>query len=190
MRCLTCGRWSFGFLCSHCKEDIKPQLSKRELDKDFFVYSFFAYHDIKPLLHTKHHACGAYVYKILARKAFGLFFETLKFDEKVALIPIDDKIKNGYSHTAILAHEIKNRMFLPYYGSLRSQNSVSYSGKTLSYRKSHPRDFLNRYKENHDIILMDDLVTSGTTLLEAKKVLKKADKNVLFGLTLADAKVK
>lgn len=40
------------------------------------------------------------------------------------------------------------------------------------------------------MVLVDDLVTSGTTLLEAKKIVEKSNNSVLFALTLADAKVK
>ena len=43
-------------------------------------------------------------------------------------------------------------------------------------------------KENIDVILIDDIVTTGSTLEEAHDALKKHDVNVLFALVLADAK--
>ena len=39
-----------------------------------------------------------------------------------------------------------------------------------------------------DIVLIDDIVTTGSTLKEAHDALKKHDVNVLFALVLADAK--
>lgn len=116
------------------------------------------------------------------------FLQSLKFDEKVSLLPIDDRIKNGYSHTAVLAHFCKNRNFIPRYKALRAKNSISYSGKSLQYRKTHKRDFSCGYAKSEDVILIDDLVTTGITLLEACRVLEKENKNILFALTLADAK--
>ena len=38
-----------------------------------------------------------------------------------------------------------------------------------------------------DVILVDDLITTGLTLTQAIEVLKHAGKNVVFCLTLADA---
>ncbi|EAL9099540.1 ComF family protein, partial [Campylobacter jejuni] len=39
------------------------------------------------------------------------------------------------------------------------------------------------------VILVDDIVTTGSSLLEAKKVLEENKISVLFALVLADAKV-
>jgi len=40
-----------------------------------------------------------------------------------------------------------------------------------------------------DVILIDDIITTGTTLKEAEKVLNKNGINVLFALTLAYVEV-
>jgi competence protein ComFC len=63
---------------------------------------------------------------------------------------------------------------------------VNYSGKTLQFRLDHPRDFLYTGKSNTDVILVDDIITTGITLQEAQKVLMDHGVNVLFALTLAD----
>jgi competence protein ComFC len=39
------------------------------------------------------------------------------------------------------------------------------------------------------VILIDDIVTTGTTILEAKKCLEENNCEVLFALTLTDAKL-
>lgn len=188
MKCIVCENFSLHVLCKNCKKEIIPSIHKRELDKDFFVYSFFAYNDIAPLLHTKHQPCGVHVYNFLAKRAFGEFFANFSLNAR--LIPIDDRIKGGYSHTAVLAQAIKSKNLKPIFGSLRAQNKISYSGKSLSFRKKNPRNFICKIKTDESMILIDDLVTTGTTLLEAKKVMKKSNLTPLFALTLADAKVK
>jgi competence protein ComFC len=38
-------------------------------------------------------------------------------------------------------------------------------------------------------ILCDDLITTGATIKEAKKALEKKNNQILFSLTLADAKL-
>lgn len=190
MRCVACGDFSWTALCSTCKQSIKPKLNKREIKEDFFVYSFFGYNDISPLLHTKHQPVGVYIYKFLAKEAFKYFFETLNSKENFTIIPIDDRVKGGYSHTAVLAKAIELKNVKAKFGTLRAKNKVSYSGKSLNYRKSNPRNFTCKLKNEENIILLDDLVTTGTTLLEALHVMKKTNLFPLFALTLADAKVK
>ncbi len=190
MFCISCGKLSFKVVCDGCIDALKPSLSKRKLEQDFSVYSFFGYNEISAFLHTKHHPCGAYVYKKLAQYAYEPFLSKLeneRFDGEFCLVPVDDKPKGGYSHTAVLVKALK---YQKHFNILRSQNSVSYSGKSLAYRKKNPRNFKVTKKSIENVILVDDLITTGSTLQEAKKSLEKCNINVLFALTLADAKVK
>ena len=75
---------------------------------------------------------------------------------------------------------------IPQHASLMAQNRVNYSGKSLQYRLEHPRDFVYTGKSGIDVILVDDIITTGITLQEAQKVLMENGVNVLFALTLAD----
>ena len=63
---------------------------------------------------------------------------------------------------------------------------MNYSGRSLQFRLEHPRDFVYKGKSNIDVILVDDIITTGITLQEAQKVLMDHGVNVLFALTLAD----
>ena len=67
-----------------------------------------------------------------------------------------------------------------------AKNRVNYSGRSLQYRLENPRDFVYTGKSGVDVILVDDIITTGITLQEAQKVLIKKGVNVLFALTLAD----
>ena len=49
-------------------------------------------------------------------------------------------------------------------------------------------DFTYKGEKNLEVILIDDIITSGSTILEAKKALEKNGCKVLFALTLSDAK--
>jgi len=96
-------------------------------------------------------------------------------------------VRHGYSHSAILAKATKP-FLTPLYGSLRAQNHESYSGKSRAYRQANKRNFIFTCKDEIDAILIDDIVTTGSTLEEAHATLKKHNINVLFALVLADAK--
>ena len=105
----------------------------------------------------------------------------------VGIIGIDETVKSGYSHVACLTQKMKTTVSTPYHASLLSQNSVNYAGKTLQYRLDHPRDFQYKGPKGIDVILVDDIITTGITLQEAQLTLQKHQVNVLFALTLADA---
>ena len=67
-----------------------------------------------------------------------------------------------------------------------AQNRVNYSGKSLQFRLENPREFFYTGKSNIDVILVNDIITTGITLQEAQKVLMSHGVNVLFALTLVD----
>ena len=107
-------------------------------------------------------------------------------DSDVYIVGIDEIIKNGYAHVALLTRAMNVKHAVPQHASLMAQNRVNYSGKSLQYRLENPRDFVYTGKSSIDVILVDDIITTGITLQEAQKVLMQHGVNVLFALTLAD----
>ncbi len=191
MRCLLCESLSFAHICSTCQETfLTPSIYKRKITNNIEVISFYKYGEIKDLLHTKHTDLGFYIYSILAQNSFSKFAKEFDFEQLVAAIPIDDKAKSGYSHTAILAKELKNKKIKPLYNKLRANNSISYSGKSREFRLLNPREFELKDFIYENIILVDDIITTGLTLSQAIKEAQKRGKEVLFCLTLADASLK
>jgi len=189
MRCMVCESLSLKHICKTCQNEfLSPSFYERKLLGKIPVYSFYKYQDIESLLLTKHTNLGYYIYTILAQNSFKPFSENFEFAHKIASLGIDDHTRNGYSHTAILNKQLKSSVIRPIYAKLRAKNSVSYSGKDYQYRLLNPRDFnINRFKEQ-DVVLVDDIITTGLTLTQAVQALEKGGKNVLFCLTLADAR--
>ena len=188
MRCMLCERLSFSHICLTCKQTfLTPSLYKRTILNNIQVISFYKYEDIKDLLHTKHTDLGYYIYSILAELAFKKFAQEFIFDEKIAVIGIDDRVKNGYSHTALLAKSLKSKILTPKFAKLRANNNITYSGKTKEYRLNNPRNFTCKDFKESNVILVDDIITTGLTLSEACNTLTCKKKEVLFCLTLADA---
>ena len=188
MRCHLCLRLSWQPLCKLCLSTIlSPTPSKRVLESGLKVYSFYQYGEIANLLHTKHTYVGAKIFSLLAKNSTLPFLKSFNFPQGAFSIPIDDHVRHGYAHSAVLAHALKS-ILTPLYKSLRARNTQTYSGQKLSFRQSHKRDFIATCKSEIDVVLIDDIVTTGTTLQEAQKVLEKHGVNVLFALVLADAK--
>jgi competence protein ComFC len=156
---------------------IKPEVKYKD-----GVVSFYKYDEISELLKYKYEKFGS--------RVFWEFGKVLKefaksYTQSAYLIPIDDRIKKGYSHTAILAKSMQTKNLTPLFSSLHSQNDIRYAGKSLEFRLKNPRDFKYFGPRNIDVILVDDVMTTGLTLKEAKEVLKKYAVNVLFSVVLA-----
>jgi competence protein ComFC len=187
MRCLSCHKLSFQTFCKKCQINLlQPSVSKRTCGT-LEVYSFFKYQNIEDLLLTKHTPQGFKLYKALAKLSFKPFIKNfIKEDSRnIYIVGIDENIKSGYAHVALLTHELKMKNVNVQHAKLLARNKINYSGKTLQFRLENPRDFVYKGKKNVEVILVDDIVTTGTTLVEAATVLKQNGVEVLFALTLA-----
>lgn len=164
-----------------------PNISTRKIGT-LDVISFFKYSSLERLLHSKHKPEGYRIYKALANMTMKPFIEEFveNDDRDVYIVGIDEYVKSGYAHVALLTRAMKTRHSIPQHSSMMAKNRVNYSGKSLQFRLKHPRDFIYTGKPGIDVILVDDIITTGITLQEAQKVLMQHGVNVLFALTLAD----
>ncbi|HQR74166.1 MAG TPA: ComF family protein [Sulfurovum sp.] len=188
MRCYSCSRFSVPVICKTCRENLfAPTMGTRKVGT-LDVISFYKYSSLEALLHTKHKAEGYRIYKTLAKMTMKPFIEefTEADDRMVYIIGIDEYVKSGYSHVALLTRAMKTKHSKPLHGALLAQNRVNYAGKSLQFRLENPRDFHYTGKAGIDVILVDDIITTGITLQEAQSVLLSYGVNVLFALTLAD----
>ena len=187
MRCLSCHQLSIATFCTTCQSNLlKPSVTKRTFGS-LEVYSFFNYQHIEDLLLTKHTAQGYQLYKALAQLSFKPFIQ--KFIEhdprEIYVLGVDEKVQSGYSHVALLTNALRHKYVKVEHAKLMSTNSVKYSGKSLQFRLENPRKFIYNGKKDIEVILVDDIVTTGITLKEAVEVLKQSRVKVLFALTLA-----
>ncbi|MGE4455912.1 MAG: ComF family protein [Arcobacteraceae bacterium] len=189
MKCTVCQKFSWEIICQTCQKNLLvPNLHKREVDKDFFVYSFYNHSEISELLNAKYHFFGDKIYNILAKHTLKQFATSFTYPNTVGAIPIDDTVNDNFSHTAILAKNLQSKIIKPYYNVLKATNKVKYAGQTLDFRQKHKRDFRYSGKSYLDVILVDDIITTGLTMVEAREILQQNGCNVLFGVALSDAK--
>ena len=188
MRCYGCSRLSVKIICNQCKAQfLNTTLSRRKVGT-LDVISFYKYSTLEPLLLSKHKPEGYRIYKALAKMTMQPFIHTFIASDArmVYLVGIDEYVKHGYSHVALLTQAMKTSSSIPLHSALMATNRVQYAGKSLQFRLDNPREFIYRGKSDIDVILVDDIVTTGFTLQEAQKVLLGYGVNVLFALTLAD----
>lgn len=187
MKCLLCGNWNLkGILCSCCFPSLS--LGVRLVD-ELSVYSFYAFSEIEFLMHYKYLPIGSRIFTLLAQKASQYFLQSVDFNDEAFGIGIDDCIlaKRGYSQTGVILKAFKTSGIKPIYGALKAKNQVSYAGQSLQFRLSNPKHFQTSLR-GKKLILFDDVITTGTTLKEAKLCLQAQENEVLFALTLCDAR--
>ncbi len=188
MRCFSCSKLSVSILCDICVKELFPTEIHTRTMGTLDVISFYKYTTLEALLLTKHKPEGYRIYKALAKIIMKPFMEEFveNAEGDVYIIGVDEQVKSGYAHVALLTHAMKMKTSIPLHASLMAQNRVNYSGKDLQFRLANPRNFKYTGKKNIDAILVDDIITTGITLQEAQKVLMQNGVNVLFALTLAD----
>jgi len=154
------------------------------------VVSLFKYKNIEPFLLTKHTPAGYRLYRYFSKAFFKPFLDDFAshIDTSVTLISVDEQVQSGYSHTALLSHYAKSPKIDLSHAKLMAQNRVNYAGKSLQFRLDNPRDFSYTGTRGLEVILIDDIITTGVTLQEAQIELEKHHVEVLFALTLADAR--
>jgi len=193
MRCLICGSLSLKHICNKCqREFLTPRVYKQYVD-EMVVISFFKYSEIDFLLKTKNSYVGSYILKILTQNSIKTFINGNSFDklgDHVGIVPIDDRPSEaGYSHTALISKQIENQTFKPCFNTLRANNDVKYQGQSREFRENNSREFhFNQQKCKYPtMILVDDIITTGSTFRQAKReIYNHYDKfHIFFGVTLA-----
>ena len=124
------------------------------------------------------------------------FFYRLQ-DEYSCFVPIPlhpaKQRKRGYNQSKLLAEGLEKRFGIPVVDCLeRVKNTKTQVGLTQKERQENSKDafilqasssgILKKYRQ---AFLVDDVVTSGATLREAARVLKKAGVKKVWGVTLA-----
>ncbi|PAF42475.1 ComF family protein [Helicobacter sp. 11S02596-1] len=200
MKCVVCGRFWLKPICKQCLFEIKITPSVRVIE-GISVYSFYAYSEVAMLMKSKYYIFGSRILHILALKASDYFFDSQQNPSfwKTANfygVGVDDVIKSAYSHTAVILRAFCRYGFKPAYGKLKATNAVQYAGKTLGYRQQNPKKFVfdmpspKDGSKNllEDIFIVDDIITTGTTMSEAIKTIESTGRNVRFCIALCDAR--
>lgn len=132
-----------------------------------------------------------------------LFFESIIQNEQfqnqikkrewvLVSIPLSDAKmrKRGYNQAEILAKELSKKLSFPVQNLLqRVKETKTQVGLSNTERKLNIKNAFELNTtyliQNTNAFLVDDVVTTGSTLSEAAKILKKAGAQKVFGLTLA-----
>jgi ComF family protein len=118
---------------------------------------------------------------------------TRKYTQGSIFVPIPlhttRQRERGYNQALILSHGLSKKLGIETQEVLaRTKATSSQVGKTGLERRQNMKGIFNCVKEipqDTTIFLVDDVATSGATLNEAAKALKKAGAKAVYGIALA-----
>ncbi len=194
MYCAICGKLKFNIICKTCLDTLSHIESKRELTNGFKVFSTFALSELKLLIASKNNIVGSRILKQLGNYGIKKFFDhhksLLKINRQdIAIVCVRNKNVGAYSHSAILAKCFKKYGFNVYYNALIIGNDIKYARLNKQQRQEISRNFeFTLNKKNLGVIIVDDIITTGQTLLEASNEIRKCNYTPLFAWTLCDSR--
>jgi len=193
--CVVCGKKLFNrFVCDNCAAKIKfkeyPLIFHEEM---VYYYGMTDYSGVIKTLITKFKFEN---YRVLSKFFSNLilkFLETQKISfDTIAFVPMTHKelIERGYNQTYLIAKEISSvtgKPILTRLSKIREterQTKLSKKEREINIKNA----FYLQEEVNKDILVIDDVYTTGSTAKEICKTLKKNNKNnKIYFLAIAQA---
>lgn len=183
--CVFCGRIrEKGATCKKCRNNHSLN--------GVLVYGYFKDKRLKEIVHQYKYE-DLFALKIfLGRKLLDLLSrEGLDFDF-IAYVPLTKKrlAKRGYNQSELLAKEIaltsKKEVVRVLKKTRETKTQVGLKRRERGLNLSDAFEVIKKQDiENKRIIIVDDVITTGSTLEECAKVLKKSGAKKVWGLTIA-----
>lgn len=198
--CGICDQINKKDLCKKCEIRIKPyQINSIEKVKDkYFDYQIkiLKYEGIvrSKIIDYKFND-KSYLYKTFGKIILNneKIYSFLKKYDIIVCVPmhIKKKLLRGYNQSELIAKEIAKQLQIEkQFGNLiKIKNTKKQSTLTKKQRKINVKDAFtikNAEKvKNKNVILFDDIYTTGNTVNECSKMLKQAGSNSVVVITLA-----
>lgn len=197
--CGICGKLDSNWICDNCKRKInlcKKSIILEIFGKEYKEFGFlFSYSDIRNVMLDYKFNGKAYLSKtfltiILEDK---IFCDKLKSYDMIISVPmtVRNKARRGYNQTELIAKELCKNLNLEYNlaSLVKIRNNKTQSTLNEKERFSNVKgvfEIKNReIIQNKKIILFDDIFTTGATVDECCKILKKGGAGDIFVFTLA-----
>lgn len=202
IRCISCNKKYTKYLCLECLEKIPFQNNTN----DPFIFSAFSYKNtiVKKALWELKFYGKQEIATGLSEKAYEILLDELQdknmfndFENPVLVpIPLHKKRyrERGFNQAELISKVLYKKN--PSLFSLDAQNLIRTKYTKPQAKISQKNERLSNISDcfevtkshnfhNKNIILIDDITTTGATINEAKKILKKAGARNVYGFTLA-----
>ena len=199
-KCLYCKRYG-KIICDNCLNKINREYLFKKVNNDWFDYVFcgcFYEGKIRTQIHSFKFHEQAYLYKYFIQICLRdkKIYEFLKKFDYITYVPMYYKKeqKRGYNQSKLLAEELGKNLELQVIELLekKKENKVQSSLSEKDRIKNVKNIFCfkdNSIKNNSikgkNIILVDDILTTGATVRASSKILKENEAEEICVFTVA-----
>ncbi len=198
--CGICGKLNNDFLCKKCEKILETEAIygvDKTLDKYFneHLYIFLYQGIIRRIILKYKFQEEAYLYKTFVNFLLKNenFFEKIKKYDTIVPVPISRKRfkERGYNQSELIAKEIacSSKLELETECLFKTKNIIEQSKLNKEERLKNIQgvyDLVNKRKlYKKKILLVDDIYTTGSTVNECARVLRKARPSKIGVFTLA-----
>ena len=206
--CGICEKINKDALCPKCNLELKKQaevniLQKEEIEENIkkekyfeeLMYIFKYEGQVRKLILDYKFNEKSYLYKTFVNFLLKneKIFENIKKYDKIIPVPISKKRnkERGYNQSLLIAEEIANKTNLGLVNNclIKTKNIIEQSKLNKEERKKNIQGVYRLKNEkriaNKNILLIDDIYTTGSTVNECSKILQQANPKKIGILVLA-----
>ena len=190
-KCIICGVEGFLGICSKCKSEIKRVHQQEEI----MAYGNYGGVLKKLILNLKYHK-SFIAGKVLADLLCQIIIEKKLSIDCICYVPIskDSLKKRGFNQCSVLAKNISSILDIPVIDCLVKVKETK--EQKLLGKEERMKNILDAFEIKNkeklfkkNILLIDDVYTTGATINECKKNIEKCNINKIYLLTIAKSNI-
>ena len=190
-KCIICGVEGFLGICSKCKSEIKRVHQQEEI----IAYGYYGGVLKKLILNLKYHK-SFIAGKVLADLLCQIIIEKKLSIDCICYVPIskDSLKKRGFNQCSVLAKNISSILDIPVIDCLVKVKETK--EQKLLGKEERMKNILDAFEIKNkeklfkkNILLIDDVYTTGDTINECKKNIEKCNINKIYLLTIAKSNI-
>ena len=190
-KCIICGVEGFLGICSKCKSEIKRVHQQEEI----MAYGYYGGVLKKLILNLKYHK-SFIAGKVLADLLCKIIIEKKLSINCICYVPIskDSLKKRGFNQCRVLAKNISSILDIPVIDCLVKVKETK--EQKLLGKEERMKNILDAFEIKNkeklfkkNILLIDDVYTTGATINECKKNIEKCNINKIYLLTIAKSNI-
>lgn len=180
--CGICGKLGEEYICNKCYENIKPYIYQKMENNIFYLLHYKD--DIRSKMIDYKFNDKSYLYhmfcEIFVKSKIGCEF--IKSYDIIIPVPMykSKKAKRGYNQSELIARDLSRRFKIPMdkkvlikYKNTVMQSSLGKEERIKNVQDVYKVQYMGKIK-NKNILLVDDIYTTGATVSECKKMLQLA----------------
>ena len=190
-KCIICGVEGFLGICSKCKSEIKRVHQQEEIMAQGYYGGVLK----KLILNLKYHK-SFIAGKVLADLLCQIIIEKKLSIDCICYVPIskDSLKKRGFNQCSVLAKNISSILDIPVIDCLVKVKETK--EQKLLGKEERMKNILDAFEIKNkeklfkkNILLIDDVYTTGATINECKKNIEKCNINKIYLLTIAKSNI-